>query len=353
MRPSTPVVVVQLVGSAESEDLAELSRLYAGASLSALNDPVRYAMHVAYVSPDRSWRFPADLSAAALASAPPVGLAGAIDHLETLGIDVVVPQMFCIPGMTTYRALLEVLGLPYLGNPPEVMAIAADKAKARAIVGAAGIAVPAGELVRAGARGSPGLPVVVKPVCSDNSEGVSLVREQYEYDAAVDLALTFGDVALVESYVQLGREVRCGIVVRDGEMVCLPLEEYAVDRELNPIRRRSDKLSRTDDGELYLVAKDPARAWIVADDDLVVERVHEAARRCHVALGCRHYSLFDFRIDPEGNPWFLEAGPYCSYAPTSVIAVMAASAGWGLSDLLAIGLGELDRERAPLCDPPN
>ena len=28
-----------------------------------------------------------------------------------------VPQMFCIPGMTAYRALFDVLGIPYLGNP--------------------------------------------------------------------------------------------------------------------------------------------------------------------------------------------------------------------------------------------
>lgn len=348
MRSKAPVVVLQLAGSAESESLAELSRLYSNASLTALSDPARFTMHVAYVSPDGSWRFPASLCAQALTEAEPVPLSDAIVRLGALSIDVVVPQMFCLPGMTAYRALLDVVGLPYLGNPPGVMAIAADKAKAKAIVAAAGVAVPAGELVRSANRGRLTLPVVVKPVCSDNSDGVSFVGEWHEYEAAVDLAMTFGDVALVESYVELGREVRCGVVVRDGELVCLPLEEYTVQPATNPIRRRIDKLGRTDDGELYLVAKDAARAWIVGDDDPIVERVHEAARRCHIALGCRHYSLFDFRIDPEGNPWFLEAGPYCSYAPSSVIAVMAASTGWSLEDLFAIGLSELDRERTPL-----
>ena len=82
-------------------------------------------------------------------------------------------------------------------------------------------------------------------------------------------------------------------------------------------------------------------------DDPITERVWEAARQCHVALGCRHYSLFDFRIDPDGTPWFLEAGPYCSYAPTSVIAVMAGAAGMDVAELFATALTELDDERTP------
>ena len=61
--------------------------------------------------------------------------------------------------------------------------------------------------------------------------------------------------------------------------------------------------------------------------------VWAAARSCHVALGCRQYSLFDFRVDPEGRPWFLEAGLYCSFASTSVLAVMAGAAGIALPEL--------------------
>ena len=68
-------------------------------------------------------------------------------------------------------------------------------------------------------------------------------------------------------------------------------------------------------------------------DDPVTAPVWEAARAAHVALGCRDYSLFDFRIDPAGRPWFLEAGLYCSYARQSVIPTMAAAAGIELADL--------------------
>lgn len=344
-----PVSVLHLVGSAVDDFHAELSRLYAGACLEALTGPDRYEMHLANVSPDGSWRFPADLGAGSIASAAAMSLVDAMMHLGRLHVDVVVPQMFCLPGMTSYRALFDVLGIPYVGNTPDVMAIAADKAKARAVVAAAGVAVPAGEVLRQGESPSIGLPVVVKPVDADNSEGVSLVRDPAEYGAAIELALDRGRAALVESYVELGREVRCGIVVRDGQLVCLPLEEYAVDPTTKPIRGRDDKLDRTPDGALYLVAKDGSRAWIVPEADPVTEVVWEAARRCHAALGCRHYSLFDFRIDPEGNPWFLEAGPYCSFSPTSVIAVMAAASGVDVTQLFADAVGELELGGARCC----
>lgn len=337
------ISVLHLVGSPVDDSFAELSRLYAGACLDALADTSRRESHLAYVSPDGSWRFPTGLSAHERGRTPALTLQEAVAYIKALNVDVVVPQMFCLPGMTTYRALFDLLGIPYLGNRPDVMAIGADKAKARAIVAAAGVAVPDAEVLRRAEPTTLALPVVVKPVAADNSVGVSLARTRAQYDSAITLALSHGEAALVESYVELGREVRCGIVVRDGELICLPLEEYAVDPDIKPIRDHEDKLAHDADGELYLVAKDASRAWIVVDDDVLTERVAEAARRCHRALGCRHYSLFDFRIDPDGNPWFLEAGLYCSYAPTSVIAVMAAAIGLSVTDLFDIGLAELDR----------
>ena len=249
--------------------------------------------------------------------------------------------MFCPPGMTHYRALLDVLGIPYLGNPPDVMALAMNKARARAVVAAAGVPVPEGEVLRLGDAPSLDPPAVVKPVDVDNSLGVTLVRDRADFDAALEAAFEHADEVLVERYVELGREVRCGIVVRDGELVCLPLEEYDVDPDRKPIRGYEDKLARDGDDELKLMAKDGTRAWIVDPDDPVTERVWDVARACHTALGCRHYSLFDFRIDPDGQPWFLEAGLYCSFARQSVISTMARAAGIDTAELFSTVLSNV------------
>ena len=330
--------VLHLAGSAVSDFLGDLSRLYAADCLEHTADPTRYEFHVAYVAPDRRWRFPDGLSREALAAAEPVPLAGAMQQLADLDADVALPQMFCLPGMTSYRALLDVAGIPYVGSPPGVMALAADKANAKAVVAAAGVRVPAGEVLRPGDQPCLDPPVVVKPVDGDNSLGTTLVRDRSGYPAALDAAFAHSGAALVESYVELGREVRCGIVVRDGELACLPLEEYNVDPDTKPIRGYADKIGRNEGGELSLVAKDASRAWIVDPADPLTRRVWAAARRCHRALGCRHYSLFDFRVDPAGQPWFLEAGLYCSFAEKSVIATMARAAGITLPSLFRIAI---------------
>lgn len=322
---------LHLVGSAVNPFWADLSTMYAARCLELTEDEEAV---IAYVAPGGRWSFPPGLDADALAAAESLPLPAALEHLAELEVDVMVPHLFDRPGMTAYRGLFDVLGLPYVGNPPEVTALAADKARTKAVVAGAGVLVPAGEVVRAGGLPSLELPVVVKPVDSDNSFGVTLVRDADDLSAALDAALEHSDGALVEAYVELGREVRCGLLERDGELVALPLEEYAVDT----VRGYADKLAPAGTSGLRLVAKETTKAWMVAADDPLTGPVQAVARDCHRALGCRDYSLFDFRVDPEGSVYFLEAGLYCSFSDQSVIAMMAKAAGIELSDLYTAAL---------------
>jgi D-alanine-D-alanine ligase len=357
--------ILHLVGSPTSPFHRELSHLYAADCLTATADATRYEFHVADVAPDGHWRFPSDLTDDALNAAEPIALSAAIERIELLGIDVVVPQMFCIPGMTTYRALFELLGIPYIGNTAQLMATTADKALARSVIAQTDVSVPEGQVLRrndmvvgdtvvgdtvvgdtvvgdtvVGSVVKINLPVVVKPVDADNSLGVTLVTNASELPNALEIAWLHSERAIIERFVELGREVRCATVMLHGELVCLPLEEYAVDAVTQPIRDHADKLARDPDGDLRLVAKESTRAWIVDTDDPITARVWEAALRCHAALGCRHYGLFDFRVDSNGEPWFLEASLYNSFARTSVIAVMAAAAGITLPELFASAISE-------------
>ncbi len=337
---SEPLRILQLVGSPTNEFYRELSELYARGSIAALADAATYTFLIAHLAPDGQWCFPATLTAEAIAAAPRRTLAEAVGIIAGLAIDAAIPQMFCRRGMTDLRALLELMAIPYLGNPPLLMALAADKAKAKAVVAAAGVAVPASQVVRPGELPRIAVPAVVKPNDADNSEGVTLVRSVAEYPRAIQTASGFSAAVLVEEYIELGREVRCGIIERRGKLLCLPLEEYYVDATTRPIRRAEDKLKAVS-GNLTLVAKTRTESWIVANDDPVVPAVWEAARRCYRALGGRHYGLFDFRIDPSGRPWFLEAGPYCSFAPASVIVTMMEAAGTPLRRFFAQAVDEL------------
>ena len=73
--------------------------------------------------------------------------------------------------------------MPVVGNTGEVMAIGARKAAAKAMVAAAGVDVPAGEVLRRGERPTVAPPAVVKPADADNSLGVTLVRSRGRFDA--------------------------------------------------------------------------------------------------------------------------------------------------------------------------
>jgi D-alanine-D-alanine ligase len=324
--------VLHLVGSAVSEFYCDLSRLYAHDCLKNTADPALYEFHIAYVSPDRTWRFPTSLHPGNIGDCPAFSLAEAIKVLTDAKIDVMVPQMFCVPGMTQYRALFDLLNIPYVGNTADLMALVADKAKTKAVVAAAGVVVPTGEVLRAGDLPSIDFPLVIKPMNGDNSIGVTLVKAAADYDAAFQLALTHSDEVLVETFIELGREVRCGVIVQAGELVCLPLEEYALDANTRPIRSYADKLKQNADGDLDFAAKEATHSWIVDPSDPITERVWAMARKAHLALGCRHYSLFDFRIDPVGNPYFLEAGLYCSFAESSVLSAMTKESGMPLAE---------------------
>jgi D-alanine-D-alanine ligase len=326
--------VLHLVGSPVSEFYCDLSRLYAADCLAANADPSLYEFHIAYVTPDRQWRFPRSLVPSAIAAAVPMSLDQALPMLTALNIDVMVPQMFCIPGMTAYRGLFELLNIPYVGNRPDLMALTAHKANAKAIVASVGVKVPAGELLRRGETPTIAPPAIVKPVDVDNSLGIALIQDFTDYDMALQTAFNHADAVLVENYIALGREVRCAVIANGEELICLPLEEYGLDQK-QPIRLHADKLQRNATGNLELVAKNNPKVWTVDPSDPITKSVWAAAHQCHQALGCRHYSLFDFRIDANQQVWFLEAGLYCSFAQTSVISTMARAAGIPLNQLFA------------------
>jgi D-alanine-D-alanine ligase len=121
-----PLRILHLVGSAYNDFYCDLSRKYAQNCLVATANP-SYEFQIAYITPDGQWRFPCSLNQEDIAVAKPIPLLDAIQFLTAQNIDLVLPQMLCIPGMTHYRALFDLLKIPYIGNTPDVMAITAHK----------------------------------------------------------------------------------------------------------------------------------------------------------------------------------------------------------------------------------
>ena len=152
--------------------------------------------------------------------------AGAVTSLGD--IDIVFPILHGPFGEDgTVQGLLELLGLPYVGDGVLASAVAMDKHFAKVLFAAAGIPVAAGITVTArdwktGADAVAasveqlGWPVFVKPARAGSSVGVTRVVSAGDLSAAMAVGLAEDSKVLVEAAVS-GREIECGVLSgRDG-----------------------------------------------------------------------------------------------------------------------------------------
>merc|ERR1711907_767997 len=247
----------------------------------------------------------------------------------TLELDVVVPHMFCYEGMTIFRSIFDLLGIPYIGCSADCMALATDKAHTKGVLAAAGVRVPGGEqLVKGQSPKVVKCPVVVKPAREDNSLGITFVQREEDLAAALETAFSYDSKVLVEEYIA-GREVRCAILEEaDGTLTLLPMTEYFLDN----IRTSAHKLATDENGcpltnGAAIVKTDGDRQCPADVDESLTAKIREQAIMAHKAMGARDFSLYDVRINPAGEPYFLEACNFCSFSPKSALVGMADAAG--------------------------
>lgn len=308
------VRVVVIGGGTSSEH--DVSRASAAGIASAL-DPQRFEAVELVIRPDGSWALPggADL---------PGDLAGAVAVLERA--DVVIPALHGPRGEDgTIAALLDLVGVPYVGSGVAAGAVAMSKHATKLIAASAGLAVSPGVLVRSpddpAAAGVP-VPAVVKPDRGGSSHGAAVVREPGELAAALAAALAYDEAALVESFVA-GREVDVAVLEHpDGSLECLPpLEIVVPDGE---IFDAAAKYAREPDFRI------PARV-----DDGVADRLSEAARRMFRAIGARGLARVDFFV--AGDDVVLnEVNTFPGFTPRSQVPRMAAAAGRDYADLVEL-----------------
>merc|ERR1711871_981454 len=235
---------------------------------------------------------------------------------------------FCYEGMTIFRSIFDLLGIPYIGCSADCMALATDKAHTKGVLAAAGVRVPGGQQL---AKGQPKVvkcPVVVKPAREDNSLGITFVQREEDLAAALETAFSYDSKVLVEEYIA-GREVRCAVLEEaDGSYTLLPMTEYF----LEDIRPSAHKLATDENGcpltEGAAIVKTAGDRQCPADvDEGLRAKLEEQAFRAHEAMGSRDFSLYDVRINAEGEPYFLEACNFCSFSPKSAMVAMANAAG--------------------------
>ncbi|VEP14431.1 D-alanine--D-alanine ligase [Hyella patelloides LEGE 07179] len=318
---SNKLSVLHLVGSAVSDFYYKLSVLYA----QEVVQPAGVKNNYAVMSPDGLWQLGSSLDNLG----NKISLQEMINQLPQ--IDVVVPHMFCVPGMTSYRAFFEdILGIPVVGAKSDCNALATNKSHTRNIVSAAGVRVAKAQQLKRGETLTMQPPFVVKPNSEDNSMGVTLVTKEAEIAPALEAGFKYDKILLIEEYIP-GRELRVGAIEKDGELCVLPAIEYLLT-ENNPIRTKDDKLGTQDDGMLTRQPVDIACPAKVSPE--LAQKLADAVKKAHNTLGYRDYSLYDFRIHAETQePYMLESCSFWSFIEASVLSRMVTADGQKLEDV--------------------
>merc|ERR1712157_622776 len=228
----------------------------------------------------------------------------ALQKISEMGIDIMLPHMFCPEGLTYYRTIFDKMGIPFIGNKESTFLNAFDKGITKKVLNNGGVQVPKGEVLTQGEHEYP--------------------REKEEdLNKAIEYAFKYSKRILVDEYIA-GREIRVAVIEEeDGTLTALPKLEYFVDE----IRRTENKLA-VKDGKLT----DTPQADIKKDGDrkcpadlspLLERRINEQAKRAHQVMKCTHYSLWDMRVDENDQPFILEACLFCSFSPLSIISSIA------------------------------
>ncbi|MFT2750402.1 D-alanine--D-alanine ligase family protein [Clavibacter sp. Sh2036] len=222
--------------------------------------------------------------------------------------------------------LLELAGVPYVGSSARAARLAWDKPTAKAMAEAAGIRTPrsvtlpkdtfrelgAAAVLRLVGESMPA-PYAVKPARGGSAQGVTIVRDADALPRAMVDAYTYGDVAVIEQFVD-GTEIAIGVLDTGAGPEALPATEIVPTSGVYGYEARYNAgLTR-----FYT----PARLGDAASD-----AVADAAVRIHRALGIAQMSRVDLIVDAAGTPWFLEVNVIPGLTETSLLPQGLAAAG--------------------------
>jgi D-alanine-D-alanine ligase len=221
------------------------------------------------------------------------------------------------------QGALELARVPYTGSGVAASAVSMSKVLAKRVVAAAGVpcapdAVFEGEALTASVPPEFGFPLVVKPDREGSTVGVTVLRDVEGWVGAMEEAGKFDTRVLVEAYVP-GREITVSIV--NGRV--LPAIEI-VPKSGSGFYDYHAKYTA---GQTEYVIPVPM------DRDILL-RAAEFTRVGALALSLRGAARLDYRVDPAGNLFFLEANTIPGMTETSLLPKAARFDGISFEDLV-------------------
>jgi D-alanine-D-alanine ligase len=218
------------------------------------------------------------------------------------------------------QGALQWLGVPYTGSGVMASALAMDKVRSKRVFDAAGIPTPEYAIVRNRSHAvlaaeDFGYPLILKPACQGSSVGMTKVFDPEDLNGAVDLALSFDDVAVIERCI-VGDEYT--VAVLQGE--ALPSIRIETPRVFYDYRAKyeSDRTRYHCPG---------------TERDDLEQQYASLALAAFAELGCSGWGRVDFMTGSDGQPLVLEVNTVPGMTSHSLVPMAAKTFGIDFEEL--------------------
>ncbi len=227
----------------------------------------------------------------------------------------------------TVQGVFELAGIPIAGCGSLGSCLCMNKHVAQRLAETVGVAVPKALLIYAGDSIVPafafaeeiGYPLFVKPVKAGSSYGVTRVTAADGLATAIEEALKYDDVIMVEEAV-LGKEIACA-VMGNRELIVGEVDEVELAGGFYDFEAKYFPKST--------VIHVPARI-----DDSERERIKEIAAKLYKATGCNGFARVDLFYTDEGQVVFGEINTIPGFTEHSRFPAMMKAVGYSFSQVL-------------------
>jgi D-alanine-D-alanine ligase len=240
---------------------------------------------------------------------------------------MVFNMAYGIQGVSRYThlpAILEMLGVPYVGSNPMAHGLALDKVVAKIVFQNAGLPTPGFWNFSSADDEFEDLtfPVIVKPKMEAVSYGIRVVDNEGDLREAVrDIIREFEQHVLVEQFIP-GREFAVGLL-GNGPPEVLPIVEIDLEGDPNAIQTAGDKLQKPRDK--VCPAEIPEEK---------TEEMRDLVRHAFQSLELSDFARVDLRMDAEQNLHVLEINSMASLGLTGAYVYAAKTAGYSHEGLI-------------------
>ncbi len=243
------------------------------------------------------------------------------------------------------QGILEMVGIPYLGTPTKNCRLAWEKNIAKNLVERSGFTTPpwislshstfrdlGAAVMIEQLVNYLGLPLMIKPQHGGSALGATVVRSAEDMPSALVAAFAYGEIVVVETFVE-GVELAITVIEEADGARALPAVEIV------PEGGFFDYESRYTAG--LTTYHTPARVT-----DEVAAAAADLAIGAHRALGLRDVSRTDAIASPDGIVHFLEVNVSPGLTETSMLPMSVAASGRDLGEVYE-GLVERAIARVP------